>query len=126
MLSQALRQLGYAIWYAGAIGEILALQVLYRRYEQPGARLTVFLCTALLVLVVAAGPYRAYIKTGREMNRRSLSSSPQIDKTDNVIKADSAVINISDENRPSFDELSANKITDPTPETSGLGWPETS
>ena len=60
-LSRTLQLAGYAIWCAGALGELLALMVLYQGHEEGGTRITVFLATAFLAFVASAGPLSAYI-----------------------------------------------------------------
>ena len=55
-LSRTLQLAGYAIWCAGALGELLALMVLYQGHEEGGTRITVFLATAFLAFVASAGP----------------------------------------------------------------------
>ena len=61
VVSRALQLIGYWIWCAGAIGEVIALMVLYQGREGSGTRLTVFLCTVMLILAASAGPLGAYL-----------------------------------------------------------------
>jgi hypothetical protein len=73
--------IGYWIWCAGAIGELLALQVLYQGHEKNGSRIIVFLATALLVRAVATGPLRAYMDVRsamREQGHRLPDNPPEI------------------------------------------------
>jgi len=56
VLSRILQLLGYAIWCAGALGELLALMVLYQNHEESGTRIIVFLATVFLTFVAGAGP----------------------------------------------------------------------
>ena len=59
-LSRTLQLIGYATWCAGALGELLALMVLYQGHEESGTRIIVFLATVFLVFVASAGPLSAY------------------------------------------------------------------
>lgn len=97
--ARALQRIGYAIWCAGALGEFMALMVLYQEHEQSGTRITVLLCTVLLVFAVAMGPLNAYNETRKKLDDWQ-DSEPLIRQSDKVPPYNLTAIN------------------------SGLGWPE--
>jgi hypothetical protein len=61
ILGRFLKFTAYGVLCAGALGEILAISVLYQGYEQPWDRKTVALATLVLVIAVAVGPFNAYL-----------------------------------------------------------------
>ena len=74
--SRILQLTAYAIWAAGALGEFLALSVLYQGYEQPADRKIVMAVTLLLVFAASAGPLGAYADARRELDK--LGFPPQM------------------------------------------------
>jgi hypothetical protein len=97
--ARTLQRIGYAIWCAGALGEFLALLVLYQGHEQPETRITVFFCTVLLVFAAAMGPLNAYNEIRKQLNSWQ-ESEFELQQSNNVTQDTPAAIN------------------------SGLGWPE--
>jgi hypothetical protein len=79
-LSRTLQLIGYYIWCAGALGELLALMALYQGHEEPGMRITVLLLTLLLVFAVAAAPLSVYTNVRKNIwhQRRALSLDPPV------------------------------------------------
>jgi hypothetical protein len=57
-----LPSVAYAIWLAGAGGEVCALLALYWRNDSPSLRLIVLLATLILVVAAAASPLLTYAK----------------------------------------------------------------
>lgn len=97
--ARILQHIGYAIWCAGALGELTALMVLYQGHEQNGTRGVVFLCTALLVFTVAMGPLDSFIETRKKLDKWQ-DSQPEVQRSDNAATDSIAAVN------------------------SGVGWPE--
>ena len=105
--SRTLQIIGYLIWSAGAIGEILALQVLYQNHESPGSRITVFLATLILVVAAAAGPLHVYTEV------RS-----------NIWKQRGALAEDLREEQPDLPhETNLSSTRNVVQRSSGLGWP---
>jgi hypothetical protein len=83
-LSRTLQLIGYAIWCAGALGEVLALMVLYQDPEDSGTRITVFLATVFLTFVVGAGPLRAYAQVRSAIWRQRGALPDDLSETESV------------------------------------------
>lgn len=112
IVTRTLQQIAYSIWYAGAAGEILALQMLYQEHDSSTQRLTVFVCTVWLILAVAAGPYSVYRKMGKQVNRQ-LYSPLRPKQPDDIDQAGSTGV-----------ASSAETTHGSSSKASGLGWPE--
>jgi hypothetical protein len=106
--SRTLQIIGYFIWSAGAIGEILALQVLYQDHESPGSRITVFLATIVLVVAAAAGPLRAYTEVRSNIRKQRGIPAEDLKEGQPVLPHETAL----------------SSIDNMTKKSSGLGWPE--
>lgn len=120
-----LRQLGYYIWCAGALGETLALWVLYKDQEQGSDRQIVLWATIFLVFAVAMGPLNAYIEVRRKADRWD-DSRREIKQSDNVLEDNSATANSSNGGKLTSGGRLVAKVDHPTSKKSGLGWPDES
>ena len=118
--AKILQEVGYFIWLAGAIGECLALWVLYRDQEQPSDRLIVLWSTGFLVLMVAMGPLNAYVELRKKIDRWPISQSETQQPDD--VSPDGSISVDGDSGRPNGQVV--DEVRRPAFTASGLGWPE--
>jgi hypothetical protein len=119
--ARILQQISYFIWCAGALGEVLALQILYLGHEQSGSRIAVFVCTVLLVLAVAMSPLNSYLDVRKKLDK--WQDSPTGPEQSGNASQD-AVVNDGTRGESITDGPPADEESHPALKVSGLGWPD--
>jgi hypothetical protein len=76
LLSRILKFTGYGVWLSGALGELLALLVLYRGHEGTRDRPAVLALTLFLVFFAGSPALGAYIALRRELDELGFRPPP--------------------------------------------------